>query len=142
MRLSVIIATKDLAGYLDQALRSLSLQIGAPPFETIVVDNGSADATPQIVDHAREGYEFEITYVFEERPNRGAARNRGLAVARGEYFIPMDADNVARQAMIERFVSDGFAGKVPAVVAPETPVRDLDADGVPDDVDHNPCDGK
>ncbi|HEX8791689.1 MAG TPA: hypothetical protein VF765_12125 [Polyangiaceae bacterium] len=46
------------------------------------------------------------------------------------------------QATIERFLSDGFAGKVPAVVSPETPVRDLDADGVPDDMDPNPCDGK
>jgi hypothetical protein len=46
------------------------------------------------------------------------------------------------QSTVERFLSDGFAGKVPGVVTPETPVRDLDADGVPDDTDPNPCDGK
>jgi len=92
MRLSVIIATKDRAGYLDQALLSLSRQIGAPTFEAIVVDNGSVDATPQVVDHAREGYEFEVSYVFEERPNRGAARNRGLAVAQGEIVVFVDDD--------------------------------------------------
>jgi len=46
------------------------------------------------------------------------------------------------QSTIERFLSDGFAGKVPAVVSPETPVRDLDGDGDMDATDPNPCDGK
>jgi dienelactone hydrolase len=44
------------------------------------------------------------------------------------------------QSTIERFLTDGFAGKVPAVVPPVTPVRDLDGDGVPDATDPNPCD--
>jgi glycosyltransferase involved in cell wall biosynthesis len=34
----------------------------------------------------------------------GAARNRALAEARGEFFIPVDADNVPIRAMVERFV--------------------------------------
>jgi glycosyltransferase involved in cell wall biosynthesis len=92
MKFSVIIATKDRAGYLDQALRSLSEQIAAPPFEAIVVDNGSSDATPQVVDHARDGYGFEVSYAFEERPNRGAARNRGIAIAQGEIVVFVDDD--------------------------------------------------
>lgn len=46
------------------------------------------------------------------------------------------------QSMVQQFLSDGFTGKVPTVATPETPVRDLDADGVPDDSDPNPCDGK
>lgn len=43
------------------------------------------------------------------------------------------------QSTIEGFLSDGFAGKVPGVVPPETPVRDLDGDGIPDATDPNPC---
>ncbi len=92
MRASIIIATKDRAGYLDQALRSLSEQIGAPLFEVIVVDNGSTDATPQVVERARDAYDFEVSYVFEERANRGAARNRGIAVAAGDFVIFVDDD--------------------------------------------------
>ncbi|MBV9973442.1 MAG: glycosyltransferase family 2 protein, partial [Candidatus Eremiobacteraeota bacterium] len=80
-QVSVIIASKDRAAYLDQALRSLSEQIGDPSFEAIVIDNGSSDATPQVVDRAREAYDFEISYLYEERPNRAAARNRGITVA-------------------------------------------------------------
>lgn len=92
MRCSVVIATKDRAGYLDQALRSLSQQIAPPPFEVIVVDNGSTDATAQVVERARDAYEFDISYVFEERPNRGAARNRGIAVATGQLIVFVDDD--------------------------------------------------
>ena len=92
MQLSVIIASKDRAAYLDQALRSLSEQIGAPSFEAIVVDNGSADATPQVVEHARDSYGYEIAYLFEERPNRAAARNRGISIAQGEVVVFVDDD--------------------------------------------------
>jgi glycosyltransferase involved in cell wall biosynthesis len=92
MRISIVIATKDRAEYLDRALESFSKQIGAPSFEVIVVDNGSTDATPQIVEHAKNAYPFEVTYVYEERPNRAAARNRGIAVAQGYLVLFCDDD--------------------------------------------------
>ncbi|MEO6912622.1 MAG: glycosyltransferase family A protein [Candidatus Baltobacteraceae bacterium] len=100
MNISVVIATKDRAGYLDRALESLGKQIGAPPFEVIVVDNGSTDPTPQIVDHARESLPYEISYIFEERPNRGAARNRGISAAAGEVVLFVDDDIWAPPAFL------------------------------------------
>lgn len=92
MRISVVIATKDRAEYLDSALQSFGKQIGAPSFEVVVVDNGSTDATPQIVEHARANQTYEITYVYEERPNRGAARNRGISAAQGHLIVFCDDD--------------------------------------------------
>ncbi len=92
MRLSVVIATKDRAAYLDNALASFGKQIGAPSFEVVVVDNGSTDATPQIVEHARANLPYDIVYVYEERPNRGAARNRGIAAASGHLIVFCDDD--------------------------------------------------
>jgi glycosyltransferase involved in cell wall biosynthesis len=92
MRISVVIATKDRAAYLDRALESFAHQIGAPSFEVVVVDNGSSDATPQIVEHAKNNQPYEITYLFEERPNRGAARNRGIAASQGHLILFCDDD--------------------------------------------------
>lgn len=92
MRLSIIIATKDRAEFLDRALESLGKQIGAPSFEVIVVDNGSQDATPQVVERARAQQPYELVYLYEERPNRGAARNRGIAVAGGHLVLFCDDD--------------------------------------------------
>ena len=92
MRFSIVIATKDRAEYLDSAIESFGKQIGAPSFELIVVDNGSKDATPYIVERAREQQAFEVTYVYEERPNRGAARNRGIKAATGHLILFCDDD--------------------------------------------------
>lgn len=92
MRISIVIATKDRAAYLDQALQSFGKQIGAPAFEVVVVDNGSTDATAHVVERARSHEAFEISYVYEERPNRGAARNRGIAAAQGHLVLFCDDD--------------------------------------------------
>jgi glycosyltransferase involved in cell wall biosynthesis len=88
MTLSVVIATKDRAALLDDALGSLRAQADAPPFEIIVVDNGSNDATPEIV--RKHGAE----YAFVAEPNRGKARNAGIVRATGEIVLFVDDDVV------------------------------------------------
>ncbi|NNM98257.1 MAG: glycosyltransferase family 2 protein [Candidatus Eremiobacteraeota bacterium] len=94
MRLSVVIATKDRASYIERALASLALQQGAPSFEAIVVDNGSTDTTRSVVQAAAERSNFPIRYLFEAEPNRGKARNRGVAVAEGFIVLFCDDDVV------------------------------------------------
>ncbi|GAC1413711.1 MAG: glycosyltransferase family 2 protein [Candidatus Velthaea sp.] len=86
VNLSVIIATKDRAALLDGALRSLAAQTDAPVMEVIVVDNGSTDATKPVA----EGH--GATYIYEPVPNRGAARNRGIAAATGAIVLFIDDD--------------------------------------------------
>jgi glycosyltransferase involved in cell wall biosynthesis len=91
VRVSVVIATKDRERYLRSTLASLRAQSGAPPFEVIVVDNGSSDATKSVVDaYAADG--LPARYVFEPEPNRGKARNRGVDAASGEYVLFCDDD--------------------------------------------------
>ena len=94
MRLSVVIATKDRASYLERALASLALQQAAPSFEAIVVDNGSTDTTRALVERLAEVGNFPIRYVFEAEPNRGKARNRGVEVAQGFIVLFCDDDVV------------------------------------------------
>lgn len=94
MRLSVIIATKDRASYLERALAALANQIGAPSFEVIVVDNGSTDWTRAVVEHEARRERFVVEYVYEPEPNRGRARNRGIAVAKGHIVLFIDDDVV------------------------------------------------
>lgn len=86
MNLSVVIATKDRAALLDAALASLRAQQHAPPFELVVVDNGSRDATPEV---ARA---HGAAYAFVREPNRGAARNAGIAKATGDLVVFCDDD--------------------------------------------------
>jgi len=91
MDYSVVIATKDRQEYLRRTLESLEVQTGAPPFEVIVVDNGSADDTRSVVE-ARAERVVPVRYLAEPQPNRGKARNRGVELAAGRYVLFCDDD--------------------------------------------------
>jgi len=88
MKFSVVIATKNRAPLLDAALASLRAQEGAPEYELIVVDNGSSDATPDV---ARA---HVAVYAYVAEPNRGKARNAGIARATGDAIVFVDDDVV------------------------------------------------
>jgi glycosyltransferase involved in cell wall biosynthesis len=90
--LSVVIATKDRATFVARALDSFALQDHAPPFEVIVVDNGSRDGTAQLVRERIPGVPFSLVLSQHAEPNRGAARNAGIALARGETVVFVDDD--------------------------------------------------
>lgn len=89
MKFSVVIATKDRAALLDAALASLRAQEDAPAYELVVVDNGSSDATPDVA------HKHGAEYVFVAEPNRGKARNAGIAHATGDAILFVDDDVVA-----------------------------------------------
>jgi glycosyltransferase involved in cell wall biosynthesis len=92
VKFSVVIATRDRAAFLTRALDSLGAQVGAPDFEVVVVDNGSSDATPEVVaTHAARGA-FALRRIFVAEPNRGAARNAGVAESNGSILVFVDDD--------------------------------------------------
>jgi GT2 family glycosyltransferase len=89
---SIVIATKDRAAFLTRALATLEAQRAAPAFEAIVVDNGSSDGTPDVVRAARERGTLDVQSLFVAEPNRGAARNAGIAAAQGRFVLFVDDD--------------------------------------------------
>ncbi|MFD1958687.1 glycosyltransferase family 2 protein [Novosphingobium panipatense] len=92
-RVSVLLPCYNGAAYLEEAVRSILLQTFAD-FELIVVDDGSTDATADIL--ARMGRRDPRLRVVRQ-PNGGivAALNTAIAHARGEYIARMDADDVS-----------------------------------------------
>ena len=68
--------------------------------EIIVVNDGSTDSTPQVLEH----YKPQINVIH--RPNGGlcAARNTGLRAASGEYIALLDADDVWRPGRLSQTV--------------------------------------
>ncbi len=92
---SVIIATRDRAGYLRDSLSSLARQTAAGRFEVVIVDNGSTDGTAQVIAQARDAASFAVRAIAVAEPNRARARNAGLADARGRIAIFCDDDTVA-----------------------------------------------
>jgi glycosyltransferase involved in cell wall biosynthesis len=92
--ISVIVPALNEESVIGRCLASLQRQ-DLPPagFEVIVVDNGSADRTAEI---ARSfGGALSLTVVERRGVRISALRNRGAALARGEFLAFLDADCVA-----------------------------------------------
>jgi glycosyltransferase involved in cell wall biosynthesis len=95
---SVVIPVHNGQRFLGQALDSAFAQ-GWEPLEVIVIDDGSTDATADI---ARA---HPVTYLRQDHAGVSAARNAGVAAARGEFVAFLDADDVWHQGSLERRVS-------------------------------------
>ena len=118
MKFSVVIATYNRAKDLSDTLMSLSRLETDQPWEVIVVDNNSSDATPTVVAEAAKTFPVELRYLFEKEQGRSAALNAGIRVARGEIIVVTDDDvrvqpewleNAA--AALEEFQCDYLGGK-------------------------------
>lgn len=100
--LSVIIPTRDRVEVLTETLERLIVQETVLPFEVVVVDDGSTDATVATV-RSRAAHSPVPVSVLEEGP-RGpaAARNAGIAAARGTVCLFIGDDTWPRADLVER----------------------------------------
>jgi glycosyltransferase involved in cell wall biosynthesis len=92
VKLSVIIATRNRRAFLTRALESLAAQRDPPAFEAIVVDNGSQDGTAALVRERAANVPFALRVITVPEPNRGAARNAGIAASAGTIVVFVDDD--------------------------------------------------
>jgi glycosyltransferase involved in cell wall biosynthesis len=90
---SVIIPVYNGERFLAEAVRSALAQTLLPA-EIIVVDDGSTDPTPQIATDLAASSPVPIRYVHQANQGPAAARNQGLAIAKGEFIALLDADDL------------------------------------------------
>ncbi len=89
MRVSVVVPLYNKAPYLRRCLESIVAQTFVD-FETIVVDDGSTDGGVDIAAHFADP-RFRLIRQVNAGP--GAARNRGISEAAGEFLAFLDADD-------------------------------------------------
>lgn len=110
---SVVVPLYNDAPTIGQCLRSLLAQTIASRLEIIVVNDGSTDGGAQLAGA------FPVTVVDQGNRGPAAARNAGVAAARGGVVVFLDADCSAPRAwaesMLARFTDPQIAAVVGAV---------------------------
>src|SRR4051812_27727014 len=92
MDVSIIIATHNRCKQLDRCLAAVQGISSGREWELVVVDNGSTDATPSVVQEFAAIAHMPVKYVFEPRPGLGNAHNAGIRVAQGQILAFTDDD--------------------------------------------------
>ena len=97
---SIVIPVYNVETYLVETLDCLARQ-SYEDIEVLLVDDGSKDGTRAICEEyaARDG---RFRYTWQENAGAGAARNRGMDLARGEYLMFVDADDLFEPVLVAR----------------------------------------
>ena len=84
----MVIPAHNAGEHLGQALESVLAQT-LPADEILVVDDGSTDNTAEVA----RSYGSAVTYLYQDQRGAGAARNRGIEAATGDWVAFLDADD-------------------------------------------------
>lgn len=96
---SIIIPAYNVEKYIKECLESCLAQTHECT-EIVVVDDGSFDRTAEILDEFAAPFS-KVRIVHQKNAGQAAARNTGLSLAKGEYVIFCDSDDLMDPRMVE-----------------------------------------
>lgn len=99
-KISVVMPVRDGARWLTETIQSVLAQT-LPDFEFIIIDDGSTDDSPRIVENSSRG-DARVAIIRQQQLGLVAALNCGLTAARGELIARIDADDIASPQRLER----------------------------------------
>lgn len=130
---SILMPVFNAAPYLAEAIES-AMQQRYRSFELLIVDDGSSDDSGEIAMRYSRQTPDRVRVLRQANAGLPTARNRALAMARGDYFALLDADDRWRPEHLDvamaAFDADPDLGLVHANI------RRIDAYGQPIDVPH------
>ncbi len=91
--LSIIIPAYNAQSYIRRCVDSIMRQQGADRYEIIIVDDGSTDKTPKVLDSIANKYK-NIHVIYQKHAGVSVARNKGIEESNGKYVTFVDADDM------------------------------------------------
>jgi len=130
--ITVCLVHYDRPHLLAQALDSLRQQT-YKNFDVVLVDDGSpSPAAQQYLEGLRDEFAWR-GWTLHRQPNAylGAARNAAVRLARGEYVLFMDDDNIAKREELAVFARAAQRSEADILTTVSDVFRDSDAGGQP-----------
>jgi len=100
---SIIVPTHNYGSLIGETLISVQCQTFTR-WECIIIDDGSTDDTAEVVASIAHR-DPRVRYLLQANRRQAAAKNTGLANARGEYVQFLDADDLIESRKLERQVA-------------------------------------
>lgn len=92
MKLSIIIPCYNVENYVDRCVESIASQLKGRDIEIIMIDDGSRDSTMERIMALQAKYP-KISLQRQNNSGPATARNKGVAIAKGEYIWFVDSDD-------------------------------------------------
>lgn len=101
--LSIIIPVYNAEKFINETIMSIISQ-GYGSYELIIIDDGSKDNSYSLIKKFADRYD---NIIIETQENQGAtfARNRGLELAKGEYILFFDADDILEKNILNNILT-------------------------------------
>ena len=110
MKFSCGIPCYNQAEYLSDAIESALHQ--TVPCEIIVVNDGSTDATKEIAE------KYPVKLINQTNKGLASARNTAIMNMTGDYFLPLDADDILLENCVEKMQEATKEHNYPDVIGP------------------------
>jgi len=115
-QISVVIPAFNAAGTIGRQIEALRRQVDAPPFEVIVADNRSTDATAQAARACAGGLDLRVVPAVE-RQGVNCARNAGVRAAQAPLIVLIDADDIIDAHALRAFADAAAAEPTAGIIA-------------------------
>ena len=98
--ISVVVTCYNHENYIEQCLRSIFNQTYRN-IELIVLDDGSTDYSPEIIQEVLKESPFVTTFESHENIGVVRTRNKGLNLLNGDYFLFVDSDDFLDETYVQ-----------------------------------------
>lgn len=122
-KISIIMSCFNSALYLRSAVDSM-LNQSFSDFEFIIVNDGSTDETLKILNEYTDN---RICIVNQENQGLASSLNKAIALAKGEYLVRMDSDDISHPNRLEKQVK--FMESNPSIGVMGTAVNYINEEG-------------
>jgi len=102
---SVVVITRNRAEKLRRFLESAAAIATVRPWELVVIDNGSTDATPAVIVETSRSFPAPVVAVVDETPGVARARNRGWQAATAPVVVFTNDDCYLPTDYVERIAT-------------------------------------